>query len=80
MYGARSPLSRKVWMGFALVVAAIVVLVVGNYLIYGSEDDGKGLKDGFLKTGEPLGECLSRTAAENPSYSEELVQRLCEGR
>jgi hypothetical protein len=80
MNGARSPITRKVWMGFALIVMALVLALVLSYLASGSDEPEKGLVEGLQKKGEPLADCLLRMERENPSYSEELVKRLCEGR
>ena len=80
MNGARSPITRRVWMGFALIVITVVLALVLSYLASGSNEPEEGLVKGLQKMGEPLADCLLRVERENPSYSEELVQRLCEGR
>jgi hypothetical protein len=72
--------SGKVWVGFIAVALLVGVILFLNQL-FGSGDGPAGeLMDALRHKGETIEDCLARVQQDNPSYGEDLVERLCRGR
>jgi hypothetical protein len=72
--------SSKVWFGFFAVALLLGMLLLMSQLFGGSPEKSGRLSDALRGKGEALEDCLLRVQQDNPSYSSDLVERLCRGR
>ena len=70
----------KVWFGFSLVVVFLGLALLVNHHISENDAARGGLNQELRRAGEPLEDCLVRIQEKNPSYTADLVERLCTGR
>ena len=80
MFGRRLSLSSKVWIGFSAGLLLAILALFLSSVVGGDDKAMSGLHKELQKEGEPFDQCLARVRDENPSYTEELVERLCSGR